>query len=95
MNLDEGDPRICWLGAFAMGLAVSSQLEQDRVEELVAASAGDRASLEAARQRLDEQRVGDPVVRRTAVLLLDAARAELEPIDLTTTEIPASLDATG
>lgn len=92
MSLDAADPKICWLGAFAMGLAVSSQSDADRVAELVEASAGDQAQLQAAGERVRELRIGDPAVRRTAVQLLEAAVDQLGRIDLTATEVPAALE---
>lgn len=93
MRLDDADPRICWLGAFAMGLAVSSQSDDERIAELVEASAGDEAQLRAARERIQGRRPGDPEVCRTAVHLLEAAIGAVDRIDLTGTEVPARLEA--
>lgn len=93
MSLDDADPRICWLGAFAMGLAVSSQSDEERIVELVEVSAGDQAQLEAARERILRRRPGDPQVRRTAVDLLEAAMDEVRSIDRTGAEVPAGLEA--
>lgn len=93
MNPDDVDPSISWLGAFAMGLAVSSQSEEERVAELVEASAGDQLQLEAARERVGGLRLGDQEVRRTAVHLLDAAIAAADRVDLTSTDVPAGAEA--
>lgn len=93
MSLDDADPRICWLGAFAMGLAVSSQSDAERVGELVEASAGDETQLRAACERVRELGIGDPAVRRTAVGLLEAAIDAVDRIDLTATDVPAGVDA--
>lgn len=60
-----------------MGLAVSSQTPDDCVEELVEASAGDAAALEAAAERVLGLRIGDGTTRRTAVGLLRRAVATL------------------
>lgn len=92
--MSHDDTRICWLGAFAMGLAFSSHDDHERVNELVDASAGETASLQAARRRVGRLRLGDPSVCRTALRLLDDAIERLTdagPVfDLATAEVTAA-----
>lgn len=79
MSDDPGpDTKICWLGAFAMGLAVSSQSADDCVEELIEASSGDAAALAAARRRVIDLDIGDELTRAIAVALLERAVGALD-----------------
>lgn len=72
-----------------MGLAVSSQPHDERVRELVEASAGDRDALAAARERLGDLRLGDPSLRQSAIRLLAAAAGAIDRVEL----VPEPLDA--
>lgn len=93
--MSDDDTRICWLAAFAMGLAVSSHSPRDRVDELVEACDGDRAALRAAGRRVRRLGLGDPEVRRTAADLLARAAQSAEDDGLELVVVPGAVEARG
>ena len=68
------DPDSAWLAAYALGLAYSSNGQQEQLELLLDAADGDPELLDHARQRLATTEVADPPLRETAQQLLHHAR---------------------
>ena len=66
-------PDSAWLAAYALGLAYSSNGQQQQLELLLDAAHGDPGLLDHARQRLAATEVADPPLRDTAQQLLDRA----------------------
>lgn len=88
--------RVCWLGAFAMGLAASRQSPAERVNELVEACAGDRGALAAARRWLADLPIeGDHSVRQVALRLLDDAIAVGEPAIVSLLDLAPAIEPAG
>ncbi len=68
------DPDSAWLAAYALGLAYSSNGQQEQLELLLDAADGDPELLDHAHQRLATTEVADPPLRERAQRLLDRAR---------------------
>ncbi len=68
------DPDSAWLAAYALGLAYSSDSEEQQIELLLDATHGQPELLEFARQRLATTEVVDTGLREAADQLLHRAR---------------------
>ena len=67
-------PSAAWLAAYALGLAYSEGSDQQCLTDLIAATRGCPALLDAAHRKLDGAEVAEPAICEAALHLLDRAR---------------------